>query len=152
LYSEAGKPEHLLNEDGLPLGYTMEDFFPLAEHYSDSGTETPTALSADSKLVAVGNSHGQVSLFTFPKSELWKTISDPSLGTVGTKADGKNIYTRRDELGHIRTFTQPCGSPLPPGTTCTCDCVPTAAPASTSSDWTTTCSCNTVCTCVPVYR
>lgn len=48
-----------------------------------------------------------------------------------------------------KTFTLPCGSPIPPGATCTCNCVPVTAPRQ-SYGTRTICTCNKVCTCVPV--
>lgn len=39
--------------------------------------------------------------------------------------------------------TQPCGSPIPAGAVCVCNCVKATA----SPIWTTICTCNTVCTC-----
>ena len=43
------------------------------------------------------------------------------------------------------TSTQPCGSPLPAGAVCLCNCVR----ATSSPIWRTICTCNTVCTCNP---
>lgn len=47
--------------------------------------------------------------------------------------------------------TQPCGTPIPPGYRCTCNCVPVSTPRTTSRTY---CKCNQVCTCnlIPVYR
>lgn len=47
-----------------------------------------------------------------------------------------------------RYYTLPCGSPVPPGAICTCNCVPAVAASVTHSY--STCTCNKVCTCVPV--
>jgi hypothetical protein len=57
-------------------------------------------------------------------------------------------YSTVNEYGKTVTYTKPCGSPIPPNATCTCNCVP----GSTRSY--TYCQCDKVCTClaVPVYR
>ena len=50
--------------------------------------------------------------------------------------------------------TQACGTPIPSGYTCTCNCVPVSSPRTTRTNSYTICKCNQVCTCnlVPVYR
>ena len=37
-------------------------------------------------------------------------------------------YRRKNQHGHVITWTQPCGSPIPPGAVCTCNCVPGSIP------------------------
>jgi hypothetical protein len=55
------------------------------------------------------------------------------------------------------TFTQPCGTPIPAGAVCVCNCVPgtighSGRTFSTSGICTCdlVCTCNTVCTCLSV--
>jgi hypothetical protein len=60
------------------------------------------------------------------------------------------------ESVEITEYTQrvlPCGSPLPPGAICLCNCVPTYT-CSCNPHTYRTCSCVPVCTCnkIPVYR
>jgi hypothetical protein len=50
-----------------------------------------------------------------------------------------------------RYYTLPCGSPVPPGAICTCNCVPGTVIHHTKPVVHTYCTCNKVCTCVPVY-
>jgi len=82
-------------------------------------------------------------------------------------------YERTNEWGFAVRYTLPCGSPTPPGATCTCNCVPGTiepepAPSRTPGTTTTgacgqaippgahcTCNCMVVpgremCSCVPV--
>jgi WD40 repeat protein len=69
-------------------------------------------------------------------------------------------YNYKDEYGQIRTYTLPCGSPIPPGAKCTCNCVPGKIRTCSCDTYqscscvgnTSICTCNKVCTCVPVYR
>ena len=65
-------------------------------------------------------------------------------------------YSQYDQAtGRTVTYTLPCGTPIPPGAVCVCNCVPVAA--STGSDCTCesvcrcvgNCTCNQVCGCVP---
>jgi hypothetical protein len=73
-----------------------------------------------------------------------------ALGLLAGCAHRQNVkYDVYDQVtGRWISYTLPCGSPLPAGSVCTCNCV--AAPRATRT-WSR-CSCNKVCTCVPVYR
>ena len=57
--------------------------------------------------------------------------------------------------GETRTFYLPCGSPIPPGAVCVCNCVAIPAPCSCDGVCAcvghTTCSCDEVCTCDTVH-
>ncbi len=46
-------------------------------------------------------------------------------GVKGTVAPGQegSDYTYTDEYGVVHTYTMPCGSPIPPGAVCVCNCV-----------------------------
>ncbi len=64
---------------------------------------------------------------------------------------GRVAYTVNDKVtGQSTRFTQPCGSPVPVGAVCTCNCI--GAPVRTKPITRTWCSCNKVCVCVPVYH
>ncbi|MEO8355192.1 MAG: SH3 domain-containing protein [Chloroflexota bacterium] len=56
-------------------------------------------------------------------------------------------YTFTDEYGTTYTYTMPCGSPLPPGAKCVCDCVTVPACSCDAYVAPQHCSCDTVCTC-----
>ena len=70
-------------------------------------------------------------------------------------------FTHSDSYGQTITYTLPCGSPIPPGAVCTCNCVPgsyvpsrpksSRSRSRSRSGGGSYCSCNKVCTCVPVY-
>jgi hypothetical protein len=61
-----------------------------------------------------------------------------------------------NQTGTYTTRTLPCGSPIPPGAICTCNCVPVtrAAPSAPSTYRTCrcvpVCTCNKICTCIPI--
>jgi hypothetical protein len=65
----------------------------------------------------------------------------------------KISYKAYDQVTRTwRYYTLPCGSPVPPGAICTCNCVPGTVihhpkPVVHSS---TICTCNKICVCVPV--
>ena len=74
-----------------------------------------------------------------------------------------NTYRVTAADGTTRTYTLPCGSPLPSGAVCTCNCVPgrhsvakpptkvpVKVPSGNSPGGGSYCSCNKVCTCIPV--
>ena len=66
-------------------------------------------------------------------------------------------YKGTDTYGRTVTFTQPCGTPIPPGAVCTCNCVAGSMGLSNRTFSSTgvctcdlVCTCNTVCTCQSV--
>lgn len=70
-----------------------------------------------------------------------------SASVKGVKYSGVNEY------GQIITYTLPCGSPIPSGARCTCNCVPgSIALPKTKTFRPGPCKCNQICTCVPIYR
>jgi len=88
-------------------------------------------------------------------------LNDSPERTVGT------TYEHRTEAGQTLTYTLPCGSPIPAGAVCVCNCVPGsyAAPApmpSTGTGFSSSgpcgspippgarCTCNCICTCQAV--
>jgi hypothetical protein len=67
----------------------------------------------------------------------------PLPGHMGTTAAGSTgiDYQYTDQYGNIYTYTLPCGSPLPPGAVCICNCV--TVPAACSCDsYSAPCSCD----------
>lgn len=65
-----------------------------------------------------------------------------------TKAGETGIdYKYTDSYGVTHTYTLPCGSPIPPGAVCVCNCV--SVPASCTCDGV--CSCVGHCSCDKVY-
>ncbi|HEY9074904.1 MAG TPA: WD40 repeat domain-containing protein [Anaerolineaceae bacterium] len=61
-------------------------------------------------------------------------------------------YRETDATGVTRTYSLPCGAPIPSGATCTCNCVPGTGLNLPSKGGGGGCSCNAVCTCVPVRK
>ncbi len=65
----------------------------------------------------------------------------PELGPVPAGTEGAQ-YSLRE-----RTYHLPCGSPIPAGATCVCNCVTVPAPPR-SCTCDSVCTCDTVCSCV----
>ena len=88
---------------------------------------------------------------------------DDELTVLDYKDDWLEVKSTSGVRGWIRLehveiieYTQrvlPCGTPLPPGAICLCNCVPTYT-CSCNPHTYRTCSCVPVCTCnlIPVYR
>jgi hypothetical protein len=55
-------------------------------------------------------------------TSLWVAVVVASLDPVPAGQEGVQIQVL-DATGQTRTFTLPCGSPIPPGATCICNCV-----------------------------
>lgn len=77
-------------------------------------------ITPDGKHVIVAY-NGFISMFSVDGKKHEKCLMDLSVSsstTKGIKYQGKNSY------GHTVTYTLPCGSPIPAGAVCTCNCVP----------------------------
>ena len=121
------------------------------------GTVTSMLVTPDSRLLIAGSNNGAVLLYDLEKRELRGFLFDPAVNSV----DGLSYNVYDKVTGQWITYTMPCGSPIPPGATCICNCVPSASsytPAPSRGGGRgfggggTFCTCNQVCTCVPVYR
>ncbi len=124
--------------------------------------------SSDSRLLAAGTDIGSIVFWnTDSFDQLDGTphdcLFDKDAAPVG---DDFNTVQVTDTEGITRTYTMPCGAPIPAGAICTCDCVPgtfagelpttgSSRPPSSGSGSSGSssgggCSCDEVCTCVPV--
>jgi WD40 repeat protein len=115
---------------------------------------TALAFSPDRSLLIVGNEAGAIRLWGLPGGEARACFIDLAASPSSARGLRYEVHTAP---GRIITYTAPCGSPVPPGATCTCNCVPgTLSPPVTRSSggwWgggSTYCSCNQVCVCIPV--
>jgi WD40 repeat protein len=85
-------------------------------------TETvrAVAISPDGRLLASGSYDQTVKLWSLPEGRLSACLLD--LAASPAKAKGVQ-YQARNEYGEMVTCTLPCGSRIPPGAVCTCNCV-----------------------------
>jgi WD40 repeat protein len=114
--------------------------------------------SVDSRLLFSGDYAGRLQIRKLPDLAFEKCLLD--LECVKKTVKG-STYSVTDEWGRSVTYTLPCGSPVPAGARCTCNCVPgkicscdsvCTCNSQCTCNTQRRCSCNQVCTCVPVYR
>jgi hypothetical protein len=75
---------------------------------------------------------------TYIGDSFWVAIVVASTESV-PKGEKGTEFTAKDQSGDVRTWSQPCGSAIPAGATCTCNCV--TVPAGCSCVGDTGCSC-----------
>ncbi len=128
------------------------------------GTMNPInsfAISPDGKFLAVGDNGGTIMLWDLEKKEFLSFLFDKIANEKSVKGISYNV---KDKVtGRTISYTLPCGSPIPPGAVCTCNCVPgTYTPYTppapkprkrkprTGGGSFSYCTCNKICTCIPV--
>jgi WD40 repeat protein len=128
---------------------------------NESGV-TSIIFSPDGKFMATAGDKGTIKIWEVPSFKHLTCLFDKSILARNIKV---NQYTSRNESGETITFTLPCGSPIPAGAICVCNCVPGSACScvghSTCScvghsncgcvgNSGTYCQCDQICTCVPI--
>ena len=127
---------------------------------------TALALTADGQILATGSSDGSIWLWEMAKGKRLARLMD--LKASQSAAHGIT-YTATNETGQVITYTLPCGSPIPSGAVCTCNCVPGSfvvrdtSPSPPARSYTPSyspptcscvsvqiCTCDSVCVCLPV--
>ena len=124
--------------------------------------------SPDSQLLAAGTDIGTI---VFWETDSFEQVNDTPDDCLFDKdaaplEDEFNTVRVTDDEGISRTYTLPCGAPIPTGAICTCDCVPgtfagwlpsigdprlpSSGSGSSGGSSGGACSCDEVCTCVPV--
>ena len=94
------------------------------------------SVTPNEKLLVVGTKEKTIQLWSLPDGNSIKCLMDLKCSSSSVKGV---TYTAKNEYGQLITFTLPCGSPIPSGAKCVCNCVPGSV-----------CSCNKVCTCQKV--
>jgi len=112
------------------------------------------AVSTDGRWLAAGDVNGVVVVWDLQSLAFRGFLFNPAANTgSGLSFAGTDTVT-----GRVITFTLPCGSPIPPGAVCVCNCVPGTyqppppPPPPPSRPGGTVCTCDQVCVCVPIYR
>lgn len=78
---------------------------------------TSLAFSPDNRLLAAGDANGVITLWDLSSGLLLGFLFDPSASSVHA------AIVRVDIQAGI-AYSLPCGTPIPAGATCTCNCVP----------------------------
>lgn len=145
----AGSPK---SEVGLwALGATAAPPTLLAGH---TAAVRAVAITPDGSLLITGSDDKTIRLWALPDGKHLLNLMDLKSNYSSVKGAG---YSGTDIFGRTVVFTLPCGSPIPPGAVCTCNCVPgtLAMPNNHSQSMNSQgvctcdliCTCNTVCTC-----
>ena len=116
-----------------------------------------TVITPDGSLLVSGSEDNTIRLWSLPDGKYLRDLMDLKINYNNVKG---NSYEGKDVYGRTVTFTQPCGSPIPAGAVCTCNCVPGSItiPKDHSQQFNSygyctcdlICTCNTVCTCQSV--
>lgn len=99
-------------------------------------------------LVSSGTFDRTIRLWDLEKKEFIGFLFDPACNEE--KGVTYNVYDKVTNTTH--TYTLPCGSPIPAGAVCTCNCVAGTYRRPTYTSPSTICTCNQVCTCVPICQ
>lgn len=144
--------------DGAVAFWSLENGQLLASYKAHGFSSVLTmAMSADGKWLATGDNTGAILLWDLEQRKLHTYLFDPAANDAGTKGLSYNVYDKI--TGQTITYTLPCGSPIPPGAICTCNCVPGALvipqppvsrPPVRTGGGRMYCSCDKICTCVPI--
>lgn len=109
-------------------------------HRASSGT-----LAIDNLAPAFDPSLGKIQEFAPRRARLAYRDCTCTCNSVAVTSETNERMTQvwDSERQAWFTRTMPCGSPIPAGSICVCNCVSAAS----SPLWETICTCNTVCTC-----
>lgn len=112
-----------------------------------------SAFSPNMSWLASGDDDGAVIIWDLDRGKRLGYLFDPAANDT----DGVVHQMKDTVTGQTITFTLPCGSPIPPGATCVCNCVPgtyrAPPPAYTGGGGGGfRCTCNRICTCIPVCQ
>ncbi len=121
---------------------------PLKTFEGHEGSVMSLATTPDGTLLASGDNGGRIHLWSLSDGLMRTNLMDLDASLKSSRGlQYKGVNTR----GQTVTYTLPCGSPIPPGAVCTCNCVPgtMAAPCSCVSHVSR--GSGSRCTCVPVH-
>jgi WD40 repeat protein len=112
-----------------------------------TGWVNSVCISPDGKLLASGSKDKTIRLWSLPDGKFISCMAD--MAATPDTVKGATVHMQ-NEYGQTITYTLPCGSPIPDGATCVCNCVPGSVKTCTCQSVGTRCSCVPVCTCQAV--
>ena len=80
------------------------------------------AVSPDGQTLYSGDAGGAILIWDLAQRRRIGYLFDPIV--TPPSFEGSTYTTREITTGRLITYTLPCGSPIPPGATCLCNCVP----------------------------
>jgi len=104
-------------------------------------------ITPDGSLLISGSDDKTIRIWSLPDGKFVRNLIDLEINykhVEGVRYEGTDVY------GRTTTYTLPCGSPIPAGSVCTCNCVPGSLTIPRNHKQTYSqgvCSCNTICTC-----
>lgn len=138
----------------VPLASSVRPVEYLKGH---SGKVTGVAIGPDGNVLVTGSEDKTIRVWNLGTRTCERVLIDLDASyasSQGSQYGGTDIY------GRSITYTLPCGSPVPAGAVCTCNCVPgtRTVPDNHSRQFGTggictcdlICTCNTICTCQSV--
>lgn len=113
-----------------------------------SGSVNSITFSPDGQFLASAGADGTVRLWSISTGQLVTHLVDLAATPPNEKAAS---ITSNSQSGQVITFTLPCGSPIPSGALCTCNCVPGAYSHKHIASGSKAAGGIPICTCVPIY-
>ncbi len=136
------------SEDGTVKRWSVKDVTLIDTIAEQIGAITRILLSRDDLLLIVGTALGIAMVWDLVAHRVRTFLFDPSIAPSTVRGRTYSIYD--NNLGRTMSYTLPCGSPVPSGATCICNCVPGLQPAEQPAK--PVCTCEHVCRCVPECR
>ena len=105
-------------------------------------------VSPDGSLLAAGSDDGVIWIWSLKDRKFKTALLD--LDATPKQAKGIKFQTK-NQAGQVITRTLPCGSPIPPGAVCTCNCVPGSYVSPSPPKSAPRRGTGTICTCDKVH-
>jgi WD40 repeat protein len=156
-YPDAGVEALVLTHDDRILAFAADEHVLLwslmdGQHLNTLVGHTrrisSLAVTPDSKVLVSADWDGTIILWDLASGKQIGYLFDPA----ASKTDAFVYHVTDTITGQTLTYTLPCGSPIPVGATCICNCVPgtyRSTPVTSSQSF---CTCNKVCVCIPVCQ
>jgi WD40 repeat protein len=136
------------SEDGTVRRWSVKDRSIFDEiHDQGIGAITRILPGPDGVLLLIGTALGILMLWDLLLRRACTFFFDPSI--VDSTVRGATYSAYDSSLGRIVSYTLPCGSPIPAGATCTCNCVPGLLTPEPPPERICTCNPQRICTCNP---